>query len=93
MSDENSVAPIERVNLKYKSRAEGGQDVEKGYRAALWYAMGLAGLGLVLAAVAALADTLWPADPEEGATLHIGRRKGKERPKRRSLAVGISPSP
>ena len=28
MSDENSVAPIERVNLKYKSRAEGGQDVE-----------------------------------------------------------------
>lgn len=28
MSEENSVAPIERVNLKYKSRAEGGQDVE-----------------------------------------------------------------
>jgi type VI secretion system protein ImpB len=28
MSDENSVAPIERVNLKYKSRAEGGEDVE-----------------------------------------------------------------
>ena len=28
MSDENSVAPIERVNLKYKSRAEDGQDVE-----------------------------------------------------------------
>src|SRR5688572_20748893 len=28
MSDENSVAPIERVNLKYKSRAEGNQDVE-----------------------------------------------------------------
>ena len=72
---------------------ESGQDVEKGYRAALWYAMGLAGLGLVLAAVAALADTLWPADPEEGATLHIGRRKAKDRPKRRSLAVGISPSP
>jgi type VI secretion system protein ImpB len=28
MSDENSVAPIERVNLKYKSRADGNQDVE-----------------------------------------------------------------
>jgi len=28
MSEENSVAPIERVNLKYKSRAEGGEDVE-----------------------------------------------------------------
>jgi type VI secretion system protein ImpB len=26
--DENSVAPIERVNIKYKSRAEGGEDVE-----------------------------------------------------------------
>jgi MFS family permease len=70
---------------------DGGKDVEKGYRGALWFAMGMAALGLVLAAVAALADTLWPAEPEEGAALHIGKRKGKERPKRKSLAVEVSP--
>lgn len=32
VSDDNSVAPIERVNLRYKSKAEGGKDVEIDFK-------------------------------------------------------------
>jgi MFS family permease len=54
-----------------------GQDILGGYRGAFYFALGLAGLGIVLALVSAVSDMLWPAEPEEGAALRIGGKKGK----------------
>ena len=55
-----------------------GEDSAEGYRGALYLAVGLAGLGSVLALLAAVCDTLWPPDPEEGAVLRFGRRTEKQ---------------
>lgn len=52
-----------------------GGDALDGHRGAMYVAVGLAGLGSLLALVAAVCDTLWPAEPEEGAVLRVGGRK------------------
>lgn len=57
-----------------------GGDVLGGYRGALYLAVGLAGLGSLLALVAAVCDMLWPAEPEEGAVLRIGGRRTEKQP-------------
>lgn len=62
-----------------------GEDTLEGYRGALYVSVGLAGLGTLLALVAAVCDTLWPADPEEGAVLRFGGRKTEKRPAVRPL--------
>ncbi|PKS07095.1 hypothetical protein jhhlp_005693 [Lomentospora prolificans] len=57
-----------------------GRDILAGYRGAFFLALGLAGLGIMLALISAISDTLWPADPEEGAVLRlrIGTKKGQK---------------
>lgn len=62
-----------------------GEDTLEGYRGALYVAVGLAGLGCLLALVAAVCDTLWPADPEEGAALRFGGRKTEKQPAEQPL--------
>lgn len=62
-----------------------GEDSLGGYRGALYVAMGLAGLGSLLALVAAVCDTLWPAEPEEGAVLRFGGRKTEKQPAEQPL--------
>ena len=58
-----------------------------GYRGALYVAVGLAGFGSVLALVAAVCDTLWPAEPDEGAVLRFGGRKTEKQPAERPPPV------
>ncbi|CAI4214614.1 unnamed protein product [Parascedosporium putredinis] len=57
-----------------------GEGVLAGYRGAFYLALGLAGLGILLALVSAVSDTLWPADPEDGAALRlrIGSKKAEK---------------
>lgn len=62
-----------------------GEDTLWGYRGALYVAVGLAGLGSLLALVATVCDTLWPAAPEEGAVLRFGGRKTEKQPAERPL--------
>lgn len=57
-----------------------GGGVLGGYRGALYLAVGLAGLGILLGLVTTVCDTLWPAEPEEGAVLRIGGRKTEKQP-------------
>ncbi|SPO01344.1 related to Drug resistance protein YOR378W [Cephalotrichum gorgonifer] len=60
------------------SRVGEEADILAGNRGAMYLAVGLAGLGSLLALVAAVCDTLWPAEPEEGAALRVGGWKGKK---------------
>lgn len=65
-----------------------GEDSAGGYRGALYVAVGLAGVGSLLALAAAVCDTLWPPEPEEGAVLRFGA-KAEKRPAEQPLVQGM----
>lgn len=64
-----------------------GQDSAEGYRGAFYVAVGLAAVGSLLALVAAICDTLCPAEPEEGAVLRFSRGGTEKQPAEQQALV------